>query len=106
MTDERPPSPATAASDADVRPSPSRSPLPQAAAPPPLQCHLPSSLSLGLVPLHTPPRAPPPLPEPAAEHAPPPSPPPLARVRLADIAPYEGAPGGATSGRWRRSRRR
>ncbi|XP_020097893.1 uncharacterized protein LOC109716751 isoform X1 [Ananas comosus] len=76
-------------------PPPSRSPPPPAAAPPPLQSHLPSSLSLGLVPLHTPPRAPPPPPEPAAEHAPPPPPPPLARVRLADIAPYEGAPGGA-----------
>ncbi|OAY75197.1 U-box domain-containing protein 62 [Ananas comosus] len=96
MTDERPPSPVPAAPPPPPpmpmsAPAPSRSPPPPAAGPPPLQSHLPSSLSLGLVPLHTPPRAPPPPPEPAAEHAPPP----LARVRLADIAPYEGAPGGA-----------
>ncbi|KAJ0966829.1 hypothetical protein J5N97_023746 [Dioscorea zingiberensis] len=55
----------------------------------PLQLHHPSPLSLGLLPL-PPPRPPPPPPEPvSAEHSP------VARVRLADIMPYEGAPGGA-----------
>lgn len=57
----------------------------------PLQSHHPSPLSLGLLPL--PPPRPPPLPAAAAdvvstEHSP------VARVRLADIMPYDGAPDG------------
>ncbi|WOK99801.1 hypothetical protein Cni_G08513 [Canna indica] len=75
-------------------------PSPTAAAgsrspPSPLQSYPPSSLSLGLLPL-------PLLPAPAARHPTGPEPvehaaPPIAKVKLADIAPYEGAACGAYS---------
>ncbi|KAH7669251.1 Isopenicillin N synthase-like protein [Dioscorea alata] len=54
----------------------------------PLQSHHPSPLSLGLIPL-PPPRPPPPPPDVVStEHSP------VARVRLGDIMPYDGAPDG------------
>ncbi|XP_010940316.1 uncharacterized protein [Elaeis guineensis] len=83
---------------APMAPAPFSAPPPSSASaaarssPAPLQSHLPSPLSLGLLPLPPPPSSttrPPPSGLDLAESAP------VARVRLADIAPYEGAPGAA-----------
>ncbi|XP_010935485.1 uncharacterized protein [Elaeis guineensis] len=61
-------------------------------SPVPLQSHLPSPLSLGLLLLPPVPGSTPRLPPSGLDPA---ESTPVARVRLADIAPYEGAPGAA-----------